>query len=561
MKLEPVEITGLTTSINACNCELRRDIHVFINYVMEYEVKRTYRNNTLPKADFMKLAKLVSDPEAVNDVKSSGSSGWIEYIDKLALNMGFVNYDTEGQYMGYTSSEPSFPDNYIKVNTDKYLHFLEATPDKQESFILKVMLDDYKDCKNEFFSRNILGMLEVFDRRGCATGVVPTLNFASIRKFLLELLALFKSGVWYSVESLIKYLKQSHPYFLIPKDFKVKNKYDERERYGNFTERKGNEWKYSPINEKDPDAFERVEGRYVERFLEGIPLVMGYVDTAYAEDYASGLHPSIGHIRAFRVRDRLANVMKGAISEPKVWIQPNFEVYIESDLYPAQILSKLAPLTDVVKEDQVIILKLKKEKVAASAARDKAPDIVSLLQSVSSRELPQNVLTELKAWNSHAEMFTLYEGFSLLEEARALPEADEYTLKRISPNIRLIHSADKLFSRLEDAGWVPLSANHQDSALVQLPEDACTVFRRKSAMPISRSPKKAILSRKTNIVHYFPSEELYEIFVRKLIEAKCTFEVNKAGLSIIVSPKSDALIKEIIKELRKDYHISIEDME
>jgi len=261
------------------------------------------------------------------------------------------------------------------------------------------------------------------------------------------------------------------------------------------------------------------------------------------------------------VRDRLANVMKSTISEPKVWIQPNFEVYIESDLYPAQILSKLAPLTDVVKEDQVIILKLKKEKVAASAARDKAPDIVSLLQSVSSRELPRNVLTELNAWNSHAGMFTLYEGFSLLEEARALPEADEYTLKRISPNIRLIHSADKLFSRLEDAGWVPLSANHQDSALVQLPEGACTVFRRKSAMPISRSPKKAILSRKTNIVHYFPSEELYEIFVRKLIEAKGPFEVNKAGLSIIVSPKSDALIKEIIKELRKDYHISIEDME
>ena len=35
------------------------------------------------------------------------------------------------------------------------------------------------------------------------------------------------------------------------------------------------------IHESDPDGFERVEGRYVERFLESIPLVLRYVDVAY----------------------------------------------------------------------------------------------------------------------------------------------------------------------------------------------------------------------------------------------------------------------------------------
>jgi hypothetical protein len=53
-------------------------------------------------------------------------------------------------------------------------------------------------------------------------------------------------------------------------------------RYGNFHESK-EAWGHEiDIRERDPDSFERVEGRYVERFLEGIPLVLRYVDVAYA---------------------------------------------------------------------------------------------------------------------------------------------------------------------------------------------------------------------------------------------------------------------------------------
>ena len=560
-ELETVDIAGLRTSISDGNYELRRDIHAYMNYVQDYSVKRTYRENSLPKSDSLRLARLVSDPQAVDDIREFGGSDWIDYIDNLALKLGFVTYDTKGQYMGYTSSEPSYPDNYIKVNDDTYLQFLESSPDRQEQALLKVLIEDYAECRNEFFSQNILGLLDPFDRLGCGTGVIPTINFASIRKFMLDILALFQSGVWYSVGSLVQYLKHTSPYFLIPKDFNVKHKHDAKVRYSNFSERKEDDWTRIEIKVVDPDAFERVEGRYVERFLEGIPLVMGYVDTAYAEDYKPNIRPSLGHIRAFRVRDRLAKVMQNTVAAPRLWVQPNFEIYIESDIYPAQILSKLTPLTDVVKEDKVIILKLKKEKVAATASRDNGLDVVSLLRSFSDRDLPKNVLTELDAWNSHAEIFTLYEGYGLLEKTGELPEADKFTAERISPNISLVHSPDKLFGKLEDAGWVPLSTDHQNAALMQLPEGATTVFRRKTAAGVSQQKKKAVLKCKINIVHYFPTEELYEIFARKLLEAKCACELNKTGFAITVSARDSAFIKEIIKMLKKDYQIRIEDME
>ena len=44
--------------------------------------------------------------------------GWIAYLDRLALVMGFISYDTKGSYRGYSSTEPSFPDNLIHFNAE-----------------------------------------------------------------------------------------------------------------------------------------------------------------------------------------------------------------------------------------------------------------------------------------------------------------------------------------------------------------------------------------------------------------------------------------------------------
>ncbi|MEA3324377.1 MAG: hypothetical protein U9Q37_04475, partial [Euryarchaeota archaeon] len=105
-------------------CDLRHDLHAFVEYVKERDVKRLHRSNELNKSDQKRLAKLMSDSYLVEEVEAYGRSDWIDYVDCMALTFKFVNYDTEGRYMGYYSNEPSFPDNYIDVDTKKYEEFI-----------------------------------------------------------------------------------------------------------------------------------------------------------------------------------------------------------------------------------------------------------------------------------------------------------------------------------------------------------------------------------------------------------------------------------------------------
>ena len=265
-------------------CDLRRDLHIFVEYIRERDVKRSHRSNSLSKADANRLAKLMSDPEAPADVKEFGASSWVDYVDEVALQLGFVHYDTEGRYMGYTSVEPSFPDNYIEFKEKAYMRFLTASLQRQEQQLLDILIDAYDYNRNEFFSITPLSRLDSFDFQGCATGVLPHLNFAKVRRFLLDLLKECHSGIWYSTASLIDALKKQHPFFLIPKKPK-RTQSLEAGRYSNFYEHRGNRWENrTAIADTDPDAFERVEGRYVERFLERIPLSLGYVDVAYGDE-------------------------------------------------------------------------------------------------------------------------------------------------------------------------------------------------------------------------------------------------------------------------------------
>ena len=33
---------------------------------------------------------------------------WLDFVDDIALELGFVEYDTKGEYAGYTSANPPF---------------------------------------------------------------------------------------------------------------------------------------------------------------------------------------------------------------------------------------------------------------------------------------------------------------------------------------------------------------------------------------------------------------------------------------------------------------------
>ncbi|MEA3345796.1 MAG: hypothetical protein U9Q78_06070 [Chloroflexota bacterium] len=344
IELTPTDVTDL--DVFSVPYDLRRDLPAFVQYIREREVKRLVRSNDLSKADYRRLAKLVSDPEAADEVEASGRSSWVDYVDWLALKLGLVNYDTEGVYRGYTSTKPSYPDNYVIFNTQEYQQFLDSPLIEQERRLLDLLIGEEDGCRSEFFHSGYFGKLGGFASRGCATKVVPMLDFPQARRFLLNLLRQCEVGVWYSTSSLVQYLKEHHPYFLIPEEtppYRLGWRETKRTRYGNFHEGESRWESDEAIPDDAPDGFERVEGRYVDRFLESVPLTLGYVEVAYDSGPYEGIYPPIGRLKAFRVNSRLVHAVEGKIPAPKVTIQPNFEIYVELEFYPTQVLSQLAP--------------------------------------------------------------------------------------------------------------------------------------------------------------------------------------------------------------------------
>jgi hypothetical protein len=371
----------------------------------------------------------LSSPDAVREVDEEGSSAWIDFVDEVALRLGFIHYDTQGQYAGYTSQERSFPENYIEFRAKPYEQFLAAKAAKQESTLLELLVRQGQGSASEFYRQSVLGRLDGFSHWGSAVGVMPTLDFPAVRRFLLGLLAQCPSDQWLSTSALVEHLKKHDRYFLIPAKPRFKNENDARYgRYGNFHESK-DAWGHEiDIHVSDPDGFERVEGRYVERFLEGIPLVLRYVDVAYARKPPGPIYPSLGCLQAFRVSDRLRRALAGRIVEPRVTVTPNFDVHVIAEAYPAGALAQLAPLCEMVSQGTTIVLKLTKQKVAAARAVSPDLDATRVLRALAGGELPANIVHELSSWSEHGEKFALYVNCSVLESDQDLPAADPFTV-------------------------------------------------------------------------------------------------------------------------------------
>ncbi len=276
-RLETCAPNGLEVYSNPY--DIRRDIHAFIEYIRGREIKRAHRSNQIPKTEARRLAKVMSHPDCAAEVEQEGYSWWLDAIDSLCLRLGFVSYDTKGQYAGYSSAEPSFPDNYIILREDVYQAFLELPLLEQEKRLFAALCNE-KEYR-EFYTGHLQSKLNSFPQWGSAIGVMPLLNFVEIRQFLFGLLAHLAVGQWYTTASLIDYLQQQYPYFLIPPSAALPkidqwNRPQTLARYGNFHETSSKKPYYDhnrePIPDNTPDGFRRVEGRYVERFLEGIPL-------------------------------------------------------------------------------------------------------------------------------------------------------------------------------------------------------------------------------------------------------------------------------------------------
>ncbi len=560
MTLDTIDVAGL--DIPTRLPDLRRDLHVFVDYVAHREVKRAHRDNSLSKADARRLAKLMSEPDATDDVEGYGWSNWLVFVDHLALELGFVRYDTTGEYAGYTSQSPSFPDNYIEVLAQPYEKYRALAPAKQETFLLEKLLKRTQGGGSEFFSTSVLGRLESFTSWGSALGVVPTIDFTAVRRFLLQRLAECPVGQWLSTASLIADLKKNHRYFLIPaKPTFAKKSESERGRYGNFHE--GKEWWGHEINihDDDPDAFERVEGRYVERFLEGIPLLLRYVDVAYLPDCPKPVYPSLGCLKAFRTSELLGHALRGQIPVPRITVTPNFDVYVESEVYPAAVLSQLHPLCETVSEDKAIVLKLQKQSVAAACAARADLDPAAVLRKLTGGELPANVARELSAWSEHGEKFVLYNDCAVLESDQDVPAADPFTVERLGSAVRIVHSPEKLFAELERRELMPLRIRHAAESFSPLPKSANTRFPKAADQRKARPARKTsvVLTRVTRVQLVCPDPEFLDKFHRILAENKCPVELDRQNLTLSYLKQYESGVSDAIRQLKAEYQVEIKD--
>ena len=541
--------------------DIRRDLHVFACYVRDRDVKRGHRDNSLSKTDARRLAKLVSDPEAEAEVKEDGYSTWVDSVDSFAYQLGLVHYDTTGVYAGYTSYSASYPDNYIKFDAKAYKKLTSRTLAQQEDYLLESLLTGHQGGSSEFYRTQTLGVLDGFTTQGSAVGVVPTLDFTAVRRFLLDLLARCTVGEWLSVASLVEYLKKNHPYFLIPKKPKVKNQRDRSaERYGNFHESTERWGQGTVVKQTDPDAFERVEGRYVERFLEGIPNLLGYVDVAYAKRLPKGVYPSLGFLKAFRVSQRLRRALSGEIAEPVMRVTPSFDVYVQSEVYPARLMRQLAPVCDLVSEDTAIVFRLDRKKVAAACAADSKLDSIRLLESWSNEPLPANVRRELLDWSAHSDKFVLYSGFSLLETKGKTADIDRFRAENIAAGIDLVRSPAALYKELEKQQLAPLRIKHGDRSFAPLPPKTRSAFPRKAAGKKRREPKtKVTLMRVTRVQLLCPDRTFLDRLLRLLADKSCPVETDRKRLSLAYSTQYEKEVNQAIRTLKKEFEVTIDD--
>lgn len=559
IKLEKADVENLEVFVNAC--DLRRDLHAFARYVSENEIKRAHRDNSLPKAHLKRIAKMMSDTSVIRDVNDEGYSAWIDYIDRLSLKLDFVDYETEGTYMGYSSHTESYPDNYIEFSDKTYENFLNQSLQEQEDEIRKALVNDAAPCKNEFFTYGPLSILDRFNSRGCATGTMKHLSFAKIRTYLLELLSNCQTGVWYSTASLIEYLKNNNPFFLIPAKLSLKMTQHKKDRYHNFIETKtgsiyGDSWSVGSLK----DRFQRVEGRFIERFLEGIPLNMGYVDVAYSKG-KEDIYPSMNRLRAFRVTDCLLNAMNGSIKGPEITVLPNYEIHVESLFYPAKALGRLLDLCDVVTIDIHTVLKLARKKVIEQLAVHEKLDVIGLLKRLSVHDIPGNVKKEIAAWAEHADNFIVYQGFGLLEGDMDRDSADRFASAAIAPDVNIVHDPKMLYENLEKAGKIPVYVNHSDSALKSLQDNVKSRFVQKNS-PRKRKAQKRntyTLKRTVHTILEFPDKEKYESFTIALLAKGYVLDTNNQTKTVSYTKKDEKIIAEVLSQLKKKYSIVIKD--
>jgi hypothetical protein len=560
--------------------DIRRDIHSFVNYVSSREVKRKTHGNDLAKSDVKRLSKVLSYNHIMDEYEQWGLSSWVYFVDQLALSLEFTNYDIKGKYRGYSSSEPSFTNNYIEYKSEVYDLFLSLSLSEQENHLLRLLVTPYNHTNNEFFGLSPVGWLEHFPSWGSAVGTLPLINFAEVRDFLFYQLKDMETGIWYSTASWIQQLKKEYPYFLIPKESKRKKRgfyygkkkqapeYEVIPRYGTFYESHQHNSRDDNIPDDAKDGFERVEGRYIERFLEYIPFLMGYVDLAYDPDiekttqrFSSDNQQILRDVvKAFRINPLLKQSLENLLPSPTVTVQPNFEVVIESPIYPATFIKTLSDFGKVTHQDKTTTVLLDKQSIAAAVANDESLDIIQILTAHSERALPQNIIIELKEWAQHADVFTVYEGVQLVEDQIGLDTVRNHAMYTIQDGLYLISDTVPITQHLQQQDQIVIHSDHLFEELTILPKGTISQFPSQDNQEEEKIAENIIVQQEHYITLHFPRRDVLDMIRQGLLDKRCPVTFNADANTLTFSRRFQTQLENVIQSLTDTYIIHIQEM-
>jgi hypothetical protein len=468
---------------------LRRDIYLFVDFVRREGLRRTHRGNEIPKGPAQKLAGILTWPDEADAVKKDGHGLWSDKVSRIARDLGLVSFEVKGIYAGYSSQSESFPENDITVDEKRFAAWLADDPMKKERAILDALL---RTTESEFFHHATLWEGKRFGFRGCAIGPASRVDLAAVRKGLLDILADLPAGVWLPIGGLIERVRRQAPTLVLHPGLRQPEPerwmpYGERKQkkttpkledlYTNFRESTVRDrWgEKNQLSESTPDIFSRVEGRYIQFFLEEIPWLCGFVDLALPPERRAKPDdpvPALESIRAFRITPRLRQVVRGdpGISPARVTVLPNFDIVVEAPSYPDRELDALATFCLRIKEDgPTHLLRLdRKTVVSLAATRKNPPRILETLERLTHAPPPANVAAEIRDWLGHADKLVVYEDCALIElrgphdlGAAVRSELGALFADECSPTFLLARKPGRAISVLEQRARVPLAVTHR----------------------------------------------------------------------------------------------------
>jgi hypothetical protein len=461
--------------------DVRRDIHVFLGYLRERGIRRTVRGNLVPRADAARLAKLLSHAGEGAFVKERGAGLWCEHLSMLLRAMGLVFFDVEGSYRGYSSTARSFVDNDMGLREPAIGGYLDGTPRMKERSILDAHLGS---TESEFFTPPILfPSLPCFDMNGSAIGPAGCMKLPAIRRSLLQILADLEPGVFYDLESFIEDVREKHPRLILASADGAKG-WDRGDLYRNFREeRPGSDGRLSnrdQLTTGTSNVFRRVEGRYLERFLRGIPWLLGFVALAErgpADRTGLDVAPPIGRLRGFSVTERLRRILRDdpALDVVRVTVLPTFEVLVEAPSYPETVLAGVASYGEPLSAEAPIHrFRICRERVVGTVAARPGSDPVADLAALAGTALPSNVATDVAAWTRRGASFTVFTDLGLVEiladdAAPVLAALRGCGIEGQTGPFVLVGDPAKAVDRLEKAEWAPLTVHHRESRFAASP--------------------------------------------------------------------------------------------